>query len=70
MLNYTKILINGQELLEKVPILKYPIIAEREVIVEAYNPISNLRDQVKITLKPGETREIDLVLGRAPSSTK
>ena len=68
--SYTKISINGQELLEKVPILKYPIIAEREVIVEAYNPISNLRDQVKITLKPGETREIDLVLGRAPSSTK
>lgn len=66
--SFTKISINGKELLEKVPILKYPIAAEREVIVEAYNPISKLSDQVKITLKPGETKEIDLVLGRSPAS--
>lgn len=62
--SFTKISIDGKELLEKVPILKYPVVAEREVVVEAYNPISKLTDQVKITLKPGETKEVDLVLGR------
>lgn len=60
--SFTKIAINGKELLEKAPIMKYPVLADRETVVTAFNPISKKSDEIKITLKPGETKDIDLVL--------
>lgn len=68
--SFTKILINGKELIEKVPIKAYPVVGGKETIVSAYNPITKLTDEVKITVKPDETRDIELVLGRNPASEK
>jgi serine/threonine-protein kinase len=68
--SFTKILINGKELIEKVPILKYPVVGGKETVVSAYNPITKLTDEVKITVEPNETRDIDLILGRTPASEK
>lgn len=64
--SFTKISINGKELLEKAPILKYPIVAEKETIVSAFNPISKKYDEIRTTVKPGEVKDIDLILGRQP----
>jgi len=61
---FTKISINGKELLEKPPILKYPIVAEKEIIISAYNPITKLTDETKVTLRPGEDRDIQLNLNQ------
>ncbi len=63
--SFTKIAINGKELFEKLPILNYPILADRETVITAFNPITKQTDEVKINLKPGEKKEIDLVLGRS-----
>jgi serine/threonine-protein kinase len=68
--SFTKVLIDGKELIEKPPILKYPVVADRETVVSAYNPITKKTDQVKITVKPGESMDVDLVLGRTPASEK
>lgn len=62
--SFTKITINGREVLEKAPILKYPIIADRETIVKAYNPFSKLSDEIVLKVKPGLVEDIELVLGR------
>ncbi|MGZ3690652.1 MAG: protein kinase domain-containing protein [Pseudobdellovibrio sp.] len=62
--SFTKISINGKELLEKAPILKYPIVADRETVISAYNPISKQYDEIKAVVKPNEVKDVDLVLGR------
>lgn len=62
--SFTKITINGREVLEKAPILKYPIIADRETVVKAYNPISKLSDEIVLKVKPGLVEDIELILGR------
>lgn len=62
--SFTKITINGREVLEKAPILKYPIIADRDTVVKAYNPFSKLSDEVQIKVKPGVVEDVELILGR------
>jgi serine/threonine protein kinase len=62
--SFTKITINGSEVLGKAPILKYPIIADRETIVKAYNPFTKLSDEIVLKVKPGVVEDIELVLGR------
>lgn len=62
--SFTKITINGREVLEKAPILKYPIIADRDTVVKAYNPFSKLSDEVLIKVKPGAVEDVELILGR------
>lgn len=62
--SFTKITINGREVLEKAPILKYPIIADRDTVVKAYNPFSKLSDEIQIKVKPGQVEDIELILGR------
>ncbi len=62
--SFTKISINGKELLEKPPVIKYPIVAQKETIITAYNPITKLTDEVRVTVKPGEAMDVQLTLGR------
>ncbi|MEQ1722905.1 MAG: serine/threonine-protein kinase [Pseudobdellovibrio sp.] len=62
--SFTKISINGRELLEKPPVLKYPVVASKENVISAYNPITKLTDEVRVTVKPGEALDVQLVLGR------
>lgn len=61
---FTKISINGKELIEKPPIEKYPIIPQKETLITAYNPITKLTDEVKVIAKPGESLDVQLILGR------
>lgn len=59
---FTTISINGKTLLEKPPILKYPISAGQEVRITAFNPITKATDETKITVEAGETKDINLNL--------
>ncbi|AGH96214.1 serine/threonine protein kinase [Pseudobdellovibrio exovorus] len=68
--SFTKISINGKELLEKPPILKYPIVAQKETVISAFNPITKLSDEVRINAKPGESVDIQLILGRRQPASK
>jgi serine/threonine protein kinase len=68
--SFTKVSIDGKELIEKAPILKYPVIADRQTVISAFNPITKLTDEIKISVKPGESKDIDLVLGRSPAGQK
>lgn len=68
--SFTKISINGKELLEKPPILKYPIVAQKETIITAFNPITKLSDEVRINAKAGESVDVQLVLGRRQPASK
>lgn len=61
---FTKISINGKELLEKPPVVKYPVIASKETVISAYNPITKATAEVKVTAKPGESMDVNLVLGK------
>lgn len=66
----TKIYVNEKELVESTPVKKYPIVAEVETVVKAYNPITLLTDELHIKLKPGETKDIELILGRSKGKIK
>ena len=66
----TKIYVNGKELSEKAPVMKYPILAGTETIIKAYNPITKLSDEVKLNLQPGENKNIELILGRSSEQIK
>lgn len=66
----TKIYVNGKELQEKAPITKYPIVADSDTSIKAYNPITQLSDEVRIKLKPGENKNIELILGRSNGQLK
>ncbi len=60
----TKIYVNGQALTEKAPVIKYPIIANAEIIIKAYNPITQQKDELKVNLRAGENKSVELILGR------
>lgn len=66
----TKIYVNEKELEEKPPIKKYPILSNTETVVRAFNPYTNLTDEVVIKLNPGATKDIDLILGRTKDKLK
>lgn len=63
--SFTKISINGKELLEKAPIIKYPIVAQKETIITAYNPISKLKDEKNVSVNTGESMDVLLTLDQA-----
>ncbi len=63
--SFTKISINGKELLEKAPIIKYPIVAQKETIITAYNPISKLKDEKTVNVNTGESVDVLLTLEQA-----
>lgn len=66
----TKIYVNGKELAEKAPVMKYPIMADAQTIIKAYNPITQQKDEMKIILHPGESKSVDLILGRSQQVLK
>lgn len=66
----TKIYVNGKELSEKAPVKKYPILADTETIVRAFNPFTELSDEVVIKLTAGENKNIELILGRTKDKLK
>ncbi len=66
----TKIYVNGKELSEKMPVMKYPVIALSDTVITAYNPITKLSDEVKIRAKAGESKNVELILGRTQGSMK
>lgn len=66
----TKIYVNGKELSEKPPVKKYPIIADSKTTIRAFNPYTELSDEVEIKLSPGENKNIELILGRTKDKLK
>ncbi len=60
----TKLYVNGKELTEKAPVMKYPIAANTESVIKAYNPITQQKDEIKLNLRPGENKTVELILGR------
>lgn len=61
----TKISVNGKELTELPPVKKYPVVADKDVVIKAYNPITLLSDEQHLKLKPGDTQNVELILGRS-----
>ncbi len=66
----TKIYVNGKELSEKPPVKKYPILADADTVIRAFNPFTELSDEVVIKLAPGENKNIELILGRTKDKLK
>jgi eukaryotic-like serine/threonine-protein kinase len=66
----TKISVNGKELAEASPIKKYPILADTDTIVKAFNPITQLTDEQIVRIKPGQSKDIELILGRSKVKPK
>lgn len=66
----TIIYVNGKELSEKAPITKYSVLADAESTIRAYNPITRQSDEVKVKLRAGENKNIELILGRTPVTSK
>lgn len=64
------IFVNGQRLAEELPIKKYRVNANAEIVVYAENAITRLSDQVKVKLAADEIRDIELILGRKSSEKK
>ncbi|MBC7465348.1 MAG: serine/threonine protein kinase [Bdellovibrio sp.] len=62
----TIIYVNGKELSEKAPIMKYSILADNEATIRAYNPITKQSDQIKVKVRTNENRNVEMILGRIP----
>lgn len=57
------IFINGKELYgEKLPLKDYPIIAEKENLIEIIDPVNSLSASRKVKLQPGTKNKIMIVL--------
>ncbi|MBC7741767.1 MAG: serine/threonine protein kinase [Bdellovibrionaceae bacterium] len=66
----TNVFVNGKQLTEKMPVTRYPILASAPAVITAYNPITKLSDEVRITAKIGETKNVELILGRSQGNVK
>ncbi len=66
----TKIYVNDKELSEKIPVLRYPIVAQNETVITAYNPITKISDEVRLKAKAGESYNVELILGRSQRKTR
>lgn len=66
----TKIYVNGKELSEKAPVMKYTVLANADSVIQAYNPITKQKDELRLFLKPGENKNVELILGRTPEVHK
>ncbi len=62
----TKIYVNGKELTEKAPVMKYTVLANAEAVIRAYNPITKQKDELRYKLRAGENKNVELILGRTP----
>ncbi len=66
----TKIYVNGKELSEKSPVMKYTVLANSDSVIRAYNPITKQKDELRMVLKPGESKNVELILGRLPETIR
>ena len=58
------IYVNNQRLSEQPPIKRYAVSSDSEVTVTAVNPITQLKDEVKIKVESNKEVTVDLILGR------
>lgn len=58
------IYVNNQRLSEQPPIKRYAVSSDSEVVVSAVNPITQLKDEVKIKVESNKEVTVDLILGR------
>ena len=64
------IFINGQRLTENLPIKKYRVPANTEIIVSAENAITRLKDELKISVAADQVQDVELILGRTPIASE
>lgn len=64
------IFVNGQRLTEELPIKKYRVNANSEVVVYVENAITRLSDQVKVKVAADEIKDVELILGRKHTEKK
>lgn len=58
------IYVNNQRLSEQPPIKRYAVTAGTEITVTGVNPITQLKDEVKVKVESGSEATVDLILGR------
>lgn len=68
--SFTKVSVNGVDMLEKPPIVNYPIVADKEITIRAYNPITQTSDERKVTAKVGEVINVELDLDKNKQQKK
>lgn len=61
----TKVYVNGNLLTEKLPVMRYPIMALKDTVIRAVNPITQLSDETQVRIRAGEIRNVELILGRS-----
>lgn len=64
----TILFINGRRINERPPLMKYAVTANTELVIKAENPITQLTDTQKVLVLPNKTVELEMILGRKPSS--
>lgn len=65
-----RIVINGLQLLDKPPLLMYPVLAEREVTIAALNLKTKKVVEKKVQVKAGEAMDLTLDLNAAIEAVK
>ncbi len=58
----TKIFIDGKLLYQRAPIQKFPVYANQLTTITAYNKKLNLYDEKKVTIPPGDTMDVKLIM--------
>lgn len=66
----TKIYVDNNLLTERIPVMRYPIMALKETVIRAVNPITQLSDEVRVRIRAGEIRNVELILGRSASNQR
>lgn len=62
--------INGIRLTEELPIRKYRVPANAEILVRAENAITQLNDEVRVIVDNEKTVDVELILGRNQTKQK
>lgn len=57
-----KIAINGKSILDKPPIFMYPIVADKETVVTAFDPATKKQAEIKLTVATGKSMDVPLIL--------
>ena len=64
------VFVNGQRLAEELPVKKYRVPANTEIIISAENAITRLKDEIKVKVAADQIQDVELILGRTPSNTE
>jgi hypothetical protein len=60
------IYIDNKRLAEKLPVIRYPVLADKTIIIKAINPTNNTSDEQKVLVKADTIRTIILYLKKNP----